>query len=552
MDIIVTIITTVCRFIMPPCALALVVMCAMNLLKKRKNNFECYAVFKGKRKFAIKNAETFVGSASLSDMRIKGADAHHAMIRAGADGCVISALNDSVVTVNGNEVDTAYVSDADIIGIADTEFRICSGRDIYSSKQSIQSHGVFNISIPFLMLFIYQIALFVSSSFNSAESISKTAACYGAFMLAELIYFIAVKFREDSEIEMLAAFMISTGFAVSAGIGFSTLLKQEISFFIGFAGAIIIYFILRNMKLVNALRIPAAAIGIALFAVNVVFAKTRNGAQNWLSIGSMSFQPSELIKVILVFVCASGLNVMLTKRNTFAFVTFSVISMACLAVIRDFGTLTVYFLVLILVLFMRMCSLKLILAIISSAAVCAVGVVVAFPYVAKRLFSFGHAWQNASGSGFQQTRTLISSASGGLLGLGPGKGLLRKISAATTDMVFGVVTEELGLIVSICSIACFAIFSIYTARRLSKTRCFYYGVTACATSMIFITQASLNVFGSLDMLPFTGVTLPFISCGGSSIMVCTMLLAFIKASRMDSDDTDEIDFNYDDEFEVES
>lgn len=552
MDTIVTIITTVCRFIMPPCALALVVMCAINLLKKRKNSFDCYAVFKGKRKHTINNAETFVGSASLCDIRIKGADAHHAMIRAGADGCVISALNDSVVTVNGNDVDTAYVSDTDVIGIADTEFRICSGKDIYSNKQPVRNYRIFNVSLPFLMLFVYQIALFVSSSFNSGENALKITACYGAFMLAELIYFIAVKFREDSEIEMLAAFMISTGFAVSAGIGFNTLIKQEISFFIGFAGAIIIFLILRNMKLVNALRIPAAAVGIALFAVNVVFAKTRNGAQNWLSIGSMSFQPSELIKVILVFVCASGLNVMLTKRNTLAFMAFSAVSMASLAVIRDFGTLTVYFLVFILVLFMRMCSLKLILGIISSAAVCAAGVVVAFPYVAKRLFSFGHAWQNASGSGFQQTRTLISSASGGLLGLGPGKGLLRKISAATTDMVFGVVTEELGLIVSICSVACFAVFSLYTVRRLSKTRCFYYGVTACAASMIFIAQASLNVFGSLDMLPFTGVTLPFISCGGSSVMVCTMLLAFIKASRMDSDDTDAVNTNYDDEFEVET
>jgi cell division protein FtsW (lipid II flippase) len=153
---------------------------------------------------------------------------------------------------------------------------------------------------------------------------------------------------------------------------------------------------------------------------------------------------------------------------------------------------------------------------------------VLFPYVAKRVFSFGKAFENAYDSGYQQTRAMIATASGGLFGVGGGKGTLIKVSAADTDIVFGLISEELGLIVSLSAISVFIIFVLYSVKVLVGSKSTYYSITAVATSVLLLMQTALNVFGTLDMLPFTGVTLPFVSNGGSSLLSCMLLTAFLR------------------------
>ena len=112
--------------------------------------------------------------------------------------------------------------------------------------------------------------------------------------------------------------------------------------------------------------------------------------------------------------------------------------------------------------------------------------------------------------------------------MGIGQGNLSNVSAADTDLVFGMVAEEFGLIFALCSALMFALFMVYSALCIPRTRSIYYAVTSCAAAGIYIFQATLNIIGSLDLLPLTGVTLPFISNGGSSMIAAWMLLAFIK------------------------
>ena len=101
---------------------------------------------------------------------------------------------------------------------------------------------------------------------------------------------------------------------------------------------------------------------------------------------------------------------------------------------------------------------------------------------------------------------------------------------ANTDMVFGIVCEEMGLIIAVLAVLSIISLAFFAVRSAAHGRSTYYVIAACSAASLMIIQMSLNVFGSLDILPFTGVTFPFVSKGGTSLLSCWMMLAFIKAT----------------------
>ena len=120
-------------------------------------------------------------------------------------------------------------------------------------------------------------------------------------------------------------------------------------------------------------------------------------------------------------------------------------------------------------------------------------------------------------------------ASGGLLGLGGGNGYLKHVFAADADIVFATVSEEWGLLIAMMLVAVIICMGIFVVRSASVGRGSFYTIGACAAVSIFMVQTLLNAFGTVDLLPFTGVTFPFVSNGGSSMLSCWGLLAFMKA-----------------------
>ena len=203
--------------------------------------------------------------------------------------------------------------------------------------------------------------------------------------------------------------------------------------------------------------------------------------------------------------------------------------LAALALMGDFGTALVFFVCFLVISFMRSGSFATLFLAIGGAASAAMLVLTVKPYVAQRFATWGHAWDDPLNTGFQQVRTMSAAAAGGLFGRGAGAGWLKNVFAANTDMVFGVVCEELGLIVGLCCVLSLLLLAVFSVRSASAGRSSYYVIASCATVTIFMAQLALNVFGSLDLLPFTGVTFPFVSKGGSSLISCWGMLAFIKA-----------------------
>ena len=126
---------------------------------------------------------------------------------------------------------------------------------------------------------------------------------------------------------------------------------------------------------------------------------------------------------------------------------------------------------------------------------------------------------------------MTSIASGGIPGLGAGEGNLSDVAAASTDLVFGMLAEEWGLVIAVLSVLCIITLAVFAYRSIIAGRSTYYCIAACAATSMFMFQAILNVFGSVDLLPLTGVTFPFVSSGGTSMIVSWGMLAFLKAAE---------------------
>ena len=212
------------------------------------------------------------------------------------------------------------------------------------------------------------------------------------------------------------------------------------------------------------------------------------------------------------------------------FIGFSVVCVGLLAIMRDLGTALIFFVTFLLIAFMRSGDFKTIILAVSAAVFGAVFAIRFMPYVANRFKAYRHVWEYAQDTGYQQTHVLTFIASGGLFGVGVGNGFLKQVAASESDLVFGLVAEEMGIIVAITLALAVALLVVYARAITTRSRSTFYSISACCAAGLLVVQLTLNIFGATDLLPLTGVTFPFISAGGSSIIGCWGLISFIKAA----------------------
>jgi cell division protein FtsW len=390
------------------------------------------------------------------------------------------------------------------------------------------------------LIVIFQLLSGLQECIGSARAVSKGLPLVMlVFICVELFHCIMLSARgTPCEIEMLAYYLCGIGLLVTASAAPSSLYKQLIAIIIGAVLFSVLLYTIGDLDKAAKLKKYMYGAAFVLMLLIIAIGQTRNGAKNWISLGGMTFQPMELVKIAFVFAGTATLDKLLTTKNLTSYILFSGACIGTLAITKDFGTALVFFAAFLVMAFMRSGDIRTIALILAGAVLGALAVISFFPYVSSRFSAWGHVWQHADTSGFQQTRTMIGIASGGLIGLGGGKGYLCKIAAADTDLAFGVICEELGLILAlttVLAVAAFALFSVLSAR---KCRSSFYAIAACGAATIFMMQSALNVFGSVDILPLTGVTLPFVSNGGTSMVTCWCLLAFIKSAdeRLGPDD----------------
>ena len=336
--------------------------------------------------------------------------------------------------------------------------------------------------------------------------------------------------RSSFEVETLAFFLCTLGAAAIATVKPGELGKQAMAMALGVVMFLVIGWSLRDLERAKRVRYLAVLAGVGFLVVTLLFGKEYYGAKNWLVIGGMSLQPSELSKVCFVYAGASTMDRIMNKRNLILFIAYSVVICGLLALMNDFGTAMIFFCAFLIIAYLRSGSVGTIALACTALGFAGVLAIRIAPHAMSRFASWRHIWENPYTSGYQQTQAIMCIASGGLFGLGPGNGYLQKVFAADSDIVFATISEEWGLLVALQAVAAISVLGLFSMRTSRVSRSSFYCIGGCTAAGILLIQASLNCLGTVDILPFTGVTFPFLSNGGTSMIGAWGLLAFVKAA----------------------
>ena len=441
------------------------------------------------------------------------------------------------VTVNGAAVEgSASLRYGDVLALGGVETVLLpvppEEREARRARRQAQERPVSPwTSLLFLTLFQLLTALQLVAAGGSGVPPAVPAAffCLAAVMWGYFLAMRAIR-RVGFEMETIAFFLSTLSLAVTASSAPGDLFKQLVALLLGLVLFVVLGGFLRDLDRVKRIRWLAAGAAIVLLAATLVLGTGRYGAKNWIILGPLSFQPSELGKLCYIFAGSATLDRLFRKRNLGLFILLTVVCMGCLAIMSDFGTAAIFFVTFLVIAYLRSGDFAT-LALITGACVAGAGVVVTIkPYILQRFATWGHAWEQANAGGYQQVRTMSAAASGGLVGVGAGEGWLHNVAAADTDLVFGMLCEEWGLLIGALAVLSIVTLAVFAVRACRAGRSSFYTIAACAATSLLVFQTCLNVFGSVDLLPLTGVTFPFVSNGGSSMLSSWGLLAFLKAT----------------------
>ena len=322
--------------------------------------------------------------------------------------------------------------------------------------------------------------------------------------------------------------LLSFGFIILTRLDFSKAVKQLIIVAISLTVSFIIPVMIRKVSILRRLKWFYVAIGIAALSVVLILGQVTNGAKNFYTIAGVTIQPSEFVKVIFVF----GVAAMLYHKKRFSTYVISALIAAVhvfvLVASKDLGSALIFFvtyMAMLLVASKNYLYLAMGLAAGSGAAVVAHKV---FTHVQVRVQAFIDPFSVIDREGYQITQSLFAIACGGFFGTGLMKGVPDDIPYVESDFIFSAIAEEMGVLTAACillvCVACFLTFM----KNAMKVQDSFYRLVAVGLGVMYIFQVFLTVGGGIKFIPLTGVTLPFVSYGGSSVLVSIIVFSILQ------------------------
>ena len=529
------------RYAVPFLAVILLLRCFLPLLTfKRQPEIWAWLRTADNQRIPVTHWENVIGRSAGSDIRVdsKSVSRNHAVLTRYDDGSwtITDTGSQNGTFVNGERVDICPLEPGDVIQVGQTELELTP---ISSRQEAMQAQlretpasgwgNVFNLILLTALQCLICLAFLAGGQSDVTMQYLKG---FGAIILTQwtLICFYGVIRRASFEVETIAFFLCSMGMAAICTVRPGEAGKQAVALLLGVLVFLLLGWSLRNLERAKKVRYLAVIAGIGFLIITLIFGKEYYGAKNWLIIGGMSLQPSELSKVCFVYAGASAMDRIMNKRNLMLFIAYSVVICALLALMNDFGTALIFFCAFLVIAYMRSGSVGTVGLAITALGFAGVLAIDIAPHALRRFSAWRHVWEDPLGLGYQQTRALKSIASGGLLGLGGGQGSLKRVFAADSDIAFATISEEWGLVVAVTMVLCVLVLALFTFRSIRVARSTFYTIGSCTAASILLIQVILNVLGTVDVLPLTGVTFPFLSNGGTSMIGAWGLLAFVKAA----------------------
>lgn len=529
------------RYAVPILVLLLLFRCCRPLLSfKKQPEIWAWLILTDGKKIPITHWENIIGRHKRSDVVIDfpTVSRSHGVLTRYDDGSWTITDTDSSggIQVNGEKISICALQPEDVIDIGGVKMTLqpISRRQEERLAELRTKGSTFSYSFGnVVLLTLLQLLVAVGFVLSSGEDYTKSVLLgFGGIMILQwaLFLFYACIRRSSFEVESIAFFLCTMGMCAICTVVPGEALKQLIAMAMGMVLFLMLGWCLRDLERAKKIRYLAGIAGIGFLVITLLFGQEYYGAKNWLTIGPFSLQPSELSKVCFVFIGASTMDRLLRKKNLILFIAYSVMICGCLALMNDFGTALIFFVAFLVIAYMRSGSVGTIALAITALGFAGVVALKIAPHALRRFASWRHIWEMPLDSGYQQTRSLMCMASGGLLGLGVNQGYMENIFAADSDVVVATLCEEWGLIVVVLMILSVVVLGLFAVRSASVGRSSFYVIGACTAAGILLVQVILNALGTVDVVPLTGVTFPFVSNGGSSMIGAWGLLAFVKAA----------------------
>lgn len=531
----------VSRYLVPALGVWLLLHCARPLISfRREPEIWAWLKFTDGTQVAVTHWENVIGRAKSSDITValSTVSRNHAVLTRYDDGSwtITDASSKTGTWVNGERVDIRAIGEGDMISIGGVDMEL---QPITKRQEQLQSQlrtggsSGWSGLLGLLILTLLQAVMLIGFLLNGPEEEFKAYVLgFGAVAVCQWVlffFYLAIR-RRSFEVETLAFFLCTLGAAAIATVKPGELGKQSAAMVLGVLMFLLIGWSLRDLERAKRFRYLAVLAGVGFLVVTLLFGKEYYGAKNWLVIGNLSLQPSELSKVCFVYAGASTMDRIMNKRNLILFIAYSVVICGLLALMNDFGTALIFFCAFLIIAYLRSGSMGTIALACTALGFAGVLALRIAPHALSRFATWRHIWDDPYNSGYQQTQAIMCIASGGLFGLGPGNGYLQKVFAADSDIVFATISEEWGLLVAVQMVLAISTLGLFAIRTSRVSRSSFYCIGGCTAAGILLIQASLNCLGTVDILPFTGVTFPFLSNGGTSMIGAWGLLAFVKAA----------------------
>lgn len=326
--------------------------------------------------------------------------------------------------------------------------------------------------------------------------------------------------------------LLSVGFVILTRLSYDRAVKQFIIVSFSIIVAMVIPFFVHKLKFLKSLTWIYALVGIAALAAVLILGAATYGSKISYTIGGVTFQPSEFVKIIFVFFVASALYEATSFLEVMLTAVVAGIHVIILVLSRDLGSALIFFVVYVLMVFVATKNPLYLLAGVGGGAAAAMVAYRLFSHVQVRVQAWKDPWSEIDSAGYQITQSLFAISSGGWFGLGLFEGTPASIPFVEADFIFSAIAEELGIIfamgVILICISCFIMF-MNIAMKLNDR---FYQLIAFGLGVTYIFQVFLTIGGGTKFIPLTGVTLPLISYGGSSVLTTLIMFAIIEGLCM--------------------
>lgn len=300
--------------------------------------------------------------------------------------------------------------------------------------------------------------------------------------------------------------------------------SQAAFYFVGLIAMVVCIYIVRLIRSFRFLVWPMMLAALALLALPLAIGEEIYGATNWISIGGISLQPSEVVKLCLVIIIAR----FMADQRFWPWLFFAAGCLGILMLQKDLGTALLYFGTTLLMYYAASGNLL----ITGLGAAAGAGAAIAgyhmFAHVKRRVAVWLDPWQDYNNAGYQIIQSLMAIASGGLFGVGLGLGSPTTIPVYHTDFIFAVICEQFGLIFGLCVLLMYVAIIWRGAAAAMAARTRFHGLLAMGCTVLIGLQTFVIIGGVLKLIPLTGVTMPFVSYGGTSLVSSLCLIGLLQ------------------------